>query len=120
MARTAARLYVPIDVGFFDDEKIVAAGEKAAFLYLAMLAKAKLLDTDGVLSRGQIAKLALPGWQARLKALLEVEAVVELPMQRDSYAITAWYRWNESKDDRAERHKRDRERKATSRVTADA
>jgi hypothetical protein len=121
MARTASRMYVPLDVGFFDDEKIVAAGEKAAFLFLAMLSKAKLLDTDGTLTRGQIAKLALPGWQARLKALLEPGIdgsvlVVELPMQRDVYFVPAWYKWNESKDDRADRHRRDRDRKASTKA----
>ena len=122
MARTATRLYVPLDVGFFDDEKIVAAGEKAAFLYLAMLTKAKLLDTDGVLTKGQIAKLALPGWAARLKALLEpgndgTALVVELPMQRDVYFLPAWHKWNESKEARADRHQKDRDRKAAMKAT---
>jgi hypothetical protein len=111
MGRVAARLYVPLDVGFFDDEKVVAAGEKAAFLYLAMCAKAKLLDTDGILTRGQIAKTALPGWQARLKALLEQQAVIEVPMQRDAYLIAAWHKWNESKETRGDRLAEDRARK---------
>ena len=111
MARAAARLYVPLDVGFFDDEKIVAAGEKAGWLYLTMLTKAKLLDTDGVLTKGQIAKLGITNWLPRLKALLETGAVVELPMARDTYAIAAWYRWNESKDARAQRLADDRDRK---------
>lgn len=115
MARTATRLYVPLDVSFFDDEKVIQAGEKATYLYLAMLTKAKQLDTDGVLTAGQIAKLSIDsprGTAARLKSLLEVEMVVEVPMARDTYAIVAWHKWNESRDDRASRLEADRRRKA--------
>jgi hypothetical protein len=112
MPRQPKRLYVPLDVAFFDDDKIEQAGEKAAYLYLAMLAKAKTIDRDGVLTKGQITRLGIPGTPARLKALLDAELVFELPMQRDVYAIGAWHRWNESAEDRARRLKEDRERKA--------
>jgi hypothetical protein len=110
MAR-ASRLYVPLDVGFFDDEKVIQAGEKAGWLYLHMLTKAKLLDTDGALSKGQISKLGIPGWPGRLRDLIATGLVVELPMQRDTYVIAAWYRWNESKEARDLRLAEDRERK---------
>lgn len=115
MPRQPKRLYVPLDVAFFDDEKILRAGEKAAYLYLAMITKAKQLDTDGVLTKGQIAKIGIDtprGTDTRLKALIAAELVIELPMQRDTYAIAAWDRWNETAEDRARRLKEDRERKA--------
>ena len=116
MARQPKRLYVPLDVAFFDDEKIIHAGEKAAWLYLALLAKAKQLDTDGVLTKGQITRLGIPGTPARLKALLEAELIFELPLQRDTYAIGGWHKWNESKDDRATRLANDRKRKEEERA----
>ena len=36
MPRLARRLSVPIDVGFMDDDKVIQAGEQAAWLYLAL------------------------------------------------------------------------------------
>ena len=109
MARTATRLYVPLDVGFFDDARVVDAGEKAAWLYLNMLSKAKGLDSDGVLTRQQIGRLGVSGWQARLRTLVAVGLVVERP---DGYSIGSWLKWNESAQARADRLADDRRRKA--------
>jgi hypothetical protein len=67
MPRQPKRLYVPLDVAFFDDEKILRAGEKAAYLYLAIITKAKQLDTDGVLTKGQIAKIGIDTHRRRAR-----------------------------------------------------
>lgn len=105
----ASRIYVPLDVAFFDDARIVAAGEKAAWLYLAMLTKAKALDSDGALTRAQVARLAIPGWQARLKALADVGAV---EIAGDEVRIRGWLNWNESSADRGGRLEQQRKAKA--------
>lgn len=109
MARTASRIYVPLDVMFFDDDKVLKAGEKASWLYLAILAKAKALDTGGVLSREQIGRLGIPGWQNRLATLVKVDLVKDCA---GMFAVPSWDQWNEAPAERAERLRRDRERKA--------
>jgi len=109
MARRANRIYVPLDANFFDDDKIVTAGEPAGWLFLNMCAKAKQLDTDGVLSRAQVERLAVKGWQKRLDQLIAVEAVVEHDGQ---IGICGWLNWNDSVEDRAQKRKADRDRKA--------
>lgn len=109
MARAATKLYVPLDVNFFDDAKVLAAGEAAAYLYLTMCARAKLADSDGLLTREQVKRLSVVGWTKRLARLVECGLVEEtLP---GTYVIAGWLNWNESKADRDARLARDRERK---------
>ena len=109
MARKATRIYVPLDVNFFDDDKVLDAGEAAGWLYLNMMAKAKGVDRDGQLTTEQIRKLSIRGWQKRLEALVAQGLVTEtLP---GIYVITGWLNWNESRADREERLRKDRERK---------
>jgi hypothetical protein len=108
MARTA-RLYVKLDVSFFDDDKILAAGEKAAWLYLHLLCKAKQLDTDGRLTTLQIGRLGVDAWRPRLARLIEVGLV---EAEGDAIAIGKWLTWNESAADRRQRLEDERQRKA--------
>lgn len=116
MSRTASKIYVPLDVTFFGDDKILDAGEKAAWLYLNMMTQSKASDSDGFLSRAQVAKLGVPGWQARLKALLVVEdrhgdRLVTEP-DPGIYHLPAYAKWNELSADRRERLEKERQRKA--------
>lgn len=108
MARTA-RLYVKLDVSFFDDDKILAAGEKAAWLYLHLLCKAKQLDTDGRLTTLQVGRLGVEGWRPRLARLIEVGLVQS---DADSVEIVKWLSWNEAASDRRDRMEAERQRKA--------
>lgn len=107
-----ARLYVPLDASFPDDDKIVEAGERAGWLYVHMLCKCKAIDTDGVLTKAQIAKLGVPGWQARLADLVRTEAVVVSEESPGAYVIPAWLKWNRSRQQRDEVRAADRKRKA--------
>jgi hypothetical protein len=109
MARTVSRFHVPLDVNFFDDGKVVDAGEAAGWLYLAMMTKAKTLDTDGVLSRAQIDRLGVKGWPKRLARLVEVGLVDQA---QDHYGLVGWLNWNESAAAREARREADRKRKA--------
>lgn len=109
MARTVSRFHVPLDVNFFDDDKVVEAGEAPAFLYLAMMAKAKTLDTDGVLTRAQIERLGVKAWPKRLARLIEVGLVDEAG---NCYGLVGWLKWNESVAAREARRAADRKRKA--------
>lgn len=93
MARNSAtRIYVPLDAAFFDDDKVVEAGEAAGWLYLNMVCRVKQLDSDGVLTRPQISRLSVTGWQKRLARLVEVGLVRE---SDEGFAISAWLKWHE-------------------------
>jgi len=116
LSRTASKIYVPLDVTFFGDDKILAAGERAAWLYLHMMTQSKAADSDGYLSKLQVAKLAVPGWQSRLKALLAVVdhdggRLVTEP-EPGTYYLPAYPKWNELAADRRDRLEKERQRKA--------
>ena len=107
-----ARLYLPLDVMFFDDEKIARVGERPAWLYLAMCCKAKQLGTGGYLTEQQVAKLAVPGWKARVRPLLAERLVTHADGR---YFIPAWANWNDTAEQVADRRRKDRERKMSAR-----
>ena len=107
----APRPYVPLDAAFFDDDKVIAAGEQAAYLYLNVLARVRQLDTDGVLSEAQMPRLGVPNWRKRLAKCVEVGLLVQ---SGDSYIVPTWCAWNETAAQRESRLRADRERKARS------
>jgi hypothetical protein len=104
-------LYLPVDVHFLDDDRIVAAGDAAALLFLAMCLKAKALGTDGRLSEIQISRLARPKWKSELRRLLDVQAVLWDESTKD-YFISAWFSHNEPISSIEARRAADRARKA--------
>ena len=110
MARTAARIYVPLDVSFFDDDKVIEAGEAAGWLFLNMMTKAKAVDEDGSLSTAQMQRLGVKGWERRAARLVAV-GLVDEPTPGVFY-IANWLKWNESKKVRADKREADRIRKA--------
>lgn len=121
MGRTRSGLYVPLAAGFFNDAKVLEAGEAAGWLYLNMLAAAKLNDNDGVFTGRQISRLGVAGWEKRLSALIEVGLVAELERHPDikqialdvqHYGIVGWLNWNDSRADREAKLAADRARKA--------
>lgn len=63
--------FVPLDADYFDNPRIIAAGEKAELLYVRGLAKAKLLLSDGVLLDAHVERLGLSGVRQRAKALVD-------------------------------------------------
>lgn len=111
MSRKSTRIYLPLDVSFMDDEKIIRAGEQAGWLYLAMALRCKALGVDGVLSDVQIARLHVPDWQERLALLVTEKAVTP---RKGGYLLPAYLKWNESTKEKEERLERDRKRKAGS------
>ena len=108
MARIG-RLFLPLDVNFFDSDMFDEVGEPAAVLYLAMCCKAKSLFSDGVVSRHQVARFGLPRWEARLKKLIAAGHVVEI--EEDKLWIPAWTQHNETVEQITEKRRKDRERK---------
>lgn len=114
MPRRKGGLFLPLDVGFTDDDRVVEVGEKPAWLYLCMALASKRLGTDGVLTARQIDRLHVTSWQQRLTALLAVELVV--PHGDDTYALRAWFQHNDPVVVVQERRKKDAERKRSGRT----
>ena len=101
MARLA-RLFVPLDVEFATDPKIIAAGPLASYLYVCGLAYAKRSGQDGFIHTAQVQFLA-PGC-SRTTALTQRLVETGLWTATDGgWMITAWARHNLSGDQLAER-----------------
>lgn len=93
------RLYVPLDVEFATDPKIITAGHTAAYLYICSLAHAKRAQNDGRIARQQLPYLApgLPGKPEKHAATLVAVGLWE--QHPDGYAIAAWLKHNLSAGD---------------------
>lgn len=86
--------YLALDVHFMDDPLVVQAGEKAAWLYVAMALDSRAHRTDGIVAEHRLDRLGVPGWKPRLNRLLDVGLVVELP--DGGYALPGYLKWNPS------------------------
>lgn len=107
------KLFLPLTVTFFDDDRIIAASDGPSLLYLAMCLKAKATGTDGRLTEAQIGRLSRPRWKAELRKLAELELVVWDDVYAE-WAIAAWLGHNESLESIDDRRAKDRARKADS------
>jgi hypothetical protein len=102
-------LWLPLDVNFMDDPKVIRAGEQAGWLYVAMSLFCKRVGTDGLMMPEQVERLGVNNWRKRLDALLREELVVLL--DDGQLAIAAWLLHNDSADEVAEKRRRDADRK---------
>lgn len=105
------KLYVPLTVTFFEDDRIIEAGDGASLLYLAMCLRCKAMGTDGRLMETQLARLNRPRWKAELQRLAALQLVVRDEVTKE-WCIAAWFGHNESIADVDERRAADRARKA--------
>lgn len=102
--RRTQRLHVQLDVDYYDDPKIIDAGERAELLYVRGLAFCKKnWRADGYISDGQVTRSVaggLAGVPARVKRLVEVglwERVEDdLFGTGKGYRVTAWLKRNPS------------------------
>lgn len=96
--RRRNRLYVPLDVEFATDPKILDAGPLAAYLYVCSLAYCKRSDEAGNIHRSQLRVLALglPGRaQQYADTLVKVGLWAETP---EGWEIPSWLKHNLSPD----------------------
>lgn len=107
------KLFLPLTVTFFDDDRIIEAGDGPSLLYLAMCLKAKATGTEGRLKEAQIGRLSRPKWKAELRRLAELELVVWDEVSCE-WAVAAWLVHNESLAAIDARRAADRLRKADS------
>lgn len=104
------KLFLPLTVTFFDDDRIIDAGDGPSLLYLAMCLKAKAQGTDGRLRENQIGKLR-PRWRAELAKLAALRLVVQDEVTNE-WCIAAWFGHNDSLAEIDAQRAADRARKA--------
>lgn len=105
------KLYIPLTVTFFDDDRIAEAGDGPTLLYVAMLLGCKALGTDGRLKEVQIGRLHRTRWRAELAKLAALRLVVQDELTGE-WCISAWFAHNDSLDEIDARRAADRARKA--------
>ena len=88
MSRT---IYVPLSVNFPDDPKVMAAGERAAWLYIRMLCLAQRLLSDGHIADIQLPLLGVSGINKRLG---DLERVGLIERTENGWLICAYLKWN--------------------------
>lgn len=93
MPRRKGGLFLPLDVHFMDDPKVVRAGRDAAWLYLAMALACKRYGLDGTLEGLQIDRLHVTGWRKLLPKLVEHGLVAQV--DEDTWGLVAWFEHND-------------------------
>lgn len=111
--------YAPLSANYYDDDAVIAAGEKAEVLYTRGLAFCARTLTDGVITDLQLTRIGagLPGLNARAKKLCEVGLWRRLDgdlldQEGSGYQVVRWLKWNLSKAEIEARQRKDSERKA--------
>jgi hypothetical protein len=96
-----AGLFVPLLVGYAEDDKIIAAGPMAELLYVRSLAFAKREGKDGRITDNQLAifSLRIPG------ARRHADRLVELGLWErngNGWYVASWLRHNRAADEIAQ------------------
>lgn len=94
------RAWLPLDANFTRDPTIIAAGESASWLYLAILGQLKLTGATGIITRKEILALGIDRPGARLTSLERV-GLVKPTDESGVYVVPAWASWQHGNADRA-------------------
>jgi hypothetical protein len=86
-------LWVPLDVNYAEDDKLVEAGVMAELLYVRGLAFVKRAQTDGYIRTGQLGSIAtrIPNPKRQVDRLLDVGAWESTDT---GWFVTAWLKRN--------------------------
>lgn len=107
--------FAPLSANFYDDDAIIAAGEKAEVLFIRGLAFCARKPADGFITDLQLTTFRLPGVAARAKRLVEVglwERVSEDLMGTGAgYRVVAWLKHNASRAEIEDKQRKDAARK---------
>ncbi len=111
--------FAPLSAHYYDDDAIIAAGERAEVLFTRALAFAARKPADGFISDLQLTTFRLPGVEARAKKLVHVglwERVDDDLLGNGSgYRIKAWLKHNRSRAEIEAKQRADAERKSAGR-----
>ena len=107
--------FAPLSANYYDDDAVIAAGEKAEVLFTRGLAFAARKPCDGFISDLHLTTFRLSGVKARAQRLVEVhlwERVEDDLLGTGSgYRIRSWLKHNASKAEIEEKQRKDAERK---------
>lgn len=109
--------YAPLSANYYDDDAIIAAGERAEVLFTRGLAFCARTLNDGFITDLQLTTFRLPGVKARATRLVEVglweRSEPDLfGSEGGGYRVVRWPKWNLTRAQIEEKQKRDAERKA--------
>jgi hypothetical protein len=114
--------FAPLSANYYDDDAVIAAGEKAEVLFIRGLAFAARKPTDGFISDLQLTTFRLAGVKQRAQRLCEVglwERVDDdLLGTGCGYRIVAWLKHNRSRSEIEEKQRKDADRMARGRRQA--
>ena len=105
--------FAPLSSRYYKDDSVAVAGEKAELLYVRGLAFCAEVLSDGFISDIQLTRfvgVGLTGIASRAKKLVDVELWAR-DDEAGGYWIASWLKWNQSKDEIAEKLRTDSERK---------
>ena len=91
-----AKLFVPLDVDWASDDKILEAGPLAGYLFLASIAFAKRTLSDGLIKRGQLLAIA-PGLPNVPKHAAKLVEVGLWALHDAGWMIPSWFKTNQSR-----------------------
>lgn len=109
--------YVPLFIGYMDDDAILSVSPLAELLYVRLLAVSGGLKADGYLTYAQIVHRAGTRLGAAKVPKLLAELVAAGPVQESDggYRIRAWLEWNNSAEELRRAKAKDAERKRAER-----
>lgn len=111
--------YAPLSAHYYKDDAIADAGEAAELLYVRGLAFCADVLSDGFISERQLQRFVGVGMR---DATRRAERLVEVGLwerKAGGYLVSAWLKWNRSKDDIATLNRRDADRKGSSPAPTD-
>lgn len=111
--------YAPLSAHYYKDDAIADAGEAAELLYVRGLAFCADVLSDGFISDRQLQRFVGVGMR---DATRRADRLVEVGLwekRAGGYVVSAWLKWNRSKDDIAALNRRDAERKGSSPAPVD-
>ena len=97
------RLFVPLDVNFFDDPRVVGLPIEARDLFLQILCLSKRTMSDGMVTIEQSRRLSTNA-DALLPYLTDV-VLLEANIEAKTYQVVAWGQWNEEANSISDRSK---------------
>lgn len=94
------RRWMPVDVAFTRDDKVLEAGWPAAELYLAGLGHLTTTASfDGKISRQTVSKLGVSRWDHMANRLVKAGLWDEI--DPDTYRVSAWLAWQQESESAA-------------------
>jgi hypothetical protein len=99
MVGKEGRRWFPLENGFVRDARVLDAGERASWLFIAILGHLSEHNQPGLITRNEIGALGITGWRPRLDRLIQ-SGLLE---KRDetTFTIPSWDAWHAALTDHA-------------------